>query len=121
LVLGSVACQSSMYFIWEAMKPAILCMKFIICLRAWSYCERHACEQVSGDDHVPAGKHTWHAEAAPVKLPWATSEAALVNMQRQLLQQHAGGLGEAMEAQKRVPTLLQADSNSLYKARCLAY
>ena len=61
---------------------------------------------MTGDDHVPAGKHTWHAEAAPLKLPWATTEAALVDMQGQLLQQQAGGLGEAMEANKRVLTLL---------------
>lgn len=41
-----------------------------------------------------------------MKLPWATTEAALVDMQGQLLQQQAGGLGEAMEANKRVLTLL---------------
>ena len=59
--------------------------------------------QVTGDDHVPAGKHTWHAAAAPLKRPWATAEAALVDMQGQLLlQQAAGDLEEAMESHKHV-------------------
>ena len=48
-----------------------------------------------------------------MKLPWATTEAALVDMQGQLLQQQGGGLGEAMEANKRVLTLLHADSHSV--------
>ena len=61
--------------------------------------------QVTGDDHVPAGKHTWHAAAAPLKRPWATAEAALVDMQGQLLlQQAAGDLEEAMESHKNVST-----------------
>ncbi|CAL5227398.1 g10353 [Coccomyxa viridis] len=59
--------------------------------------------KVTGDDHVPAGKHTWHAAAAPLKRPWATAEAALVDMQGQLLlQQAAGDLDEAMESHKNV-------------------
>ena len=48
-----------------------------------------------------------------MKLPWATTEAALVDMQGQLLQQQAGGLEEAMEGNRRVLTLLHADSHSL--------
>ena len=59
--------------------------------------------QVTGDDHVPAGKHTWHAAAAPLKRPWATAEASLVDMQGQLLlQQAAGDEEEAMLSHKMV-------------------
>ena len=66
---------------------------------------RVAYMQVTGDDHVPAGKHTWHAAAAALKRPWATAEAALVDMQGQLLlQQAAGDLEEAMESHKQVST-----------------
>lgn len=63
--------------------------------------ERLSCVQVTGDDHVPAGRHTWHAAAAPMKRPWGTAEAALVDLQGQLLEQQAGAEG-AMEAHKTV-------------------
>ena len=58
--------------------------------------------QVTGDDHVPAGKHTWHAQAAPMKQPWSSKEAALVDMQGQLLEQRADNSEHAIAAQKRV-------------------
>ena len=60
--------------------------------------------QVTGDDHVPAGKHTWHAQAAPMKQPWNSKEAALVDMQGQLLDQRADNLEHAVAAHKRVGT-----------------
>lgn len=58
--------------------------------------------QVTGDDHVPAGKHTWHAQAAPMKQPWSSKEAALVDMQGQLLDQRADNSDDAVAAHKRV-------------------
>ena len=60
--------------------------------------------QVTGDDHVPAGKHTWHAQAAPMKQPWSSKEAALVDMQGQLLEQRADNLEHMVAAHKRVGT-----------------
>lgn len=58
---------------------------------------------------MPAGNQTWRAAAAPMKRPWATAEAALVEMQGQLLQQQAAwGLEEAMESHKRVSTTCKA-------------
>jgi hypothetical protein len=46
----------------------------------------HEVVQVTGDSHVPAGKDTWHAQAAPIDQPWAAGEAALVDLQQQLKQ-----------------------------------
>ncbi len=44
-----------------------------------------------------------------MKRPWATAEAALVDMQGQLLQQQAArGLEEAMESHKRVSMTCKA-------------
>lgn len=36
--------------------------------------------QVTGDDHVPAGRRTWHALAAPQAEPWNSEERDLINL-----------------------------------------
>ncbi len=66
--------------------------------RLHSRCEvRCGCSQVTGDDHVPAGRRTWHALAAPAAEPWSEEEAELVELREQLLPGVAPGEGAPLQ------------------------
>lgn len=41
--------------------------------------------KVTGDDHVPAGRRTWHALAAPVAEPWSREENDLIDLKDMLV------------------------------------
>ncbi len=41
--------------------------------------------QVTGDDHVPPGRRTWHAMAAPLAEPWSSEESDLIDLKDMLM------------------------------------
>lgn len=53
--------------------------------------------QVTGDDHVPAGRRTWHAQAAPLVEPWSREERDLVDLRDLLVPVFPPGDSEESE------------------------
>ncbi|KAK9916208.1 hypothetical protein WJX75_000032 [Coccomyxa subellipsoidea] len=53
--------------------------------------------KVTGDDHVPAGRRTWHALAAPQAEPWNSEERDLINLRELIVPRLPLGDDEAAD------------------------